>query len=248
MITLKSEDEIALMRKAGHIVAKTIQLLRGKIRPGISTKELDDIARDSIISLGGVPAFKDYKGFPANICTSINEEVVHGIPSEKRLLKEGDIISLDIGVYFNGYFADSAVSIIVGEVKSSIKKLLDVTRDSLYLGIRKARPGNHLFDISSAIQNFVEANGFSVVREFVGHGIGKSLHESPEIPNFGKPGTGPILQKGMVLAIEPMVNMGSWEVEFLDNQWTAITKDKLPSAHFEHTIAVRKGSPEILTM
>lgn len=248
MITLKSEDEIDLMRKAGHIVAKTIQLLRGKIKPGISTKELDDMARDSIISLGGVPAFKDYKGFPANICTSINEEVVHGIPSEKRLLKEGDIISLDIGVGFNGYFADSAVSIIVGEVKSSIKKLLDVTRDSLYLGIRKAKPGNHLFDISSAIQNFVEANGFSVVREFVGHGIGKSLHESPEIPNFGKLGTGPILQKGMVLAIEPMVNMGSWEVEFLDNQWTAITKDRKPSAHFEHTIVVREGSPEILTM
>lgn len=247
MIAIRTHEEIELIRRAGKIIVKTLQLLRSRVKPGVSTQELDELAEDSIRSQGGAPAFKNYKGFPANICTSINEEIVHGIPDEKRILREGDIVGIDIGVGCEGYFADAAITLAVGNIYSPLQKLLDVTRDSLYLGIKKARIRNHLSDISAAIQNFVEANGFSVVREFVGHGIGRELHESPEIPNFGQPHTGPMLKKGMVLAIEPMVNMGTWQADFLDNNWTAVTKDRKPSAHFEHTIVVTDSNPEILT-
>lgn len=246
MITLKTKEEIEIIRSAGRITAKVIDMLRLKINPGITTLEMDAFAGDAIINLGGVPAFKDYRGFPANICVSINEEVVHGIPGERRL-KDGDIISLDLGVGLEGYFADSAVTLPVGKVNGKIKDLLEVTKEALSLGISQAKAKNRLSDISCAIQNFVESKKFSVVREFVGHGIGKKLHEEPEIPNFGQPNCGPVLENGMVLAIEPMVNMGSWEVRITDNGWTAVTRDGLPSAHFEHTVAVTDKGGEVLT-
>jgi methionyl aminopeptidase len=193
-----------------------------------------------------VSAFKNYKGFPGHICISVNEEVVHGIPSS-RVLKDKDIVSIDIGIIYQGFYLDSAFTIGIGKISPEVKKLLEVTKNALYEGIKKAKKGNHLSDISYAIQSYVEAGGFSVVRDFVGHGIGKSLHEEPPIPNFGKPKQGPLLKEGMVLAIEPMVNMGSWEVEISSNGWTALTKDRLPSAHFEHTVAV-DNEPQILTL
>jgi methionyl aminopeptidase len=192
------------------------------------------------------PAFKGYRGFPATVCTSVNEEIVHGIPGE-RILKQGDIIGLDLGINYEGYFSDVAVTLAVGTINPRKKKLLEVTREALSEGIKEAKEDNYLMNISCAIQNYVERNGFSVVRQFVGHGIGKSLHEEPEVPNFGKPNQGPVLKKGMVLAIEPMVNMGTWESLILDNGWTAVTKDGMPSAHFEHTVAVTENGPEILT-
>jgi methionyl aminopeptidase len=212
----------------------------------VLTREIDELAEKLIREQNALPAFKGYKGFPATVCTSINEEIVHGIPSERRL-KNGDILGLDVGVKYNGYFSDAAVTLPVGVVSAKVKKLIEVARKALAEGIKEARPGNHLLDISAAIQRQVEKNGFSVVRQFVGHGIGTSLHEDPEIPNFGQPHHGLLLEKGMVLAIEPMVNMGGWEAEISANGWTAVTKDGLPSAHFEHTVAITEKGPEILT-
>ena len=246
MIVLRSDEEIELIGKAGSIIAATFLKLKKYIRPGVETKELDKIARDEIIRRNGYPAFKGYRGFPGNICTSINEVVVHGIPSERRL-REGDIISLDIGVKFRDYYADAAMTFPVGKVSDTAEKLIDAARSALYIGIENAIPGKRLSDVSASIQEHVEEAGFSVVRSFVGHGIGTKIHEEPEIPNFGRPGTGPRLEPGMVLAIEPMVNAGTFEVEILDDGWTAVTKDRRLSAHFEHTVAIRKGGVDILT-
>jgi len=246
MIPLKSEKDLEMLRNSGKILAKVLEKIQGFIKPGISTAEINNLAEGLVSGENAVPAFKGYKGFPASICTSINEEIVHGIPNGRKL-KEGDIISLDLGINYEGYFSDAAITLPVGEVNSKKKKLIEVTKDALYEGIRQARPENHLYDISYSIQNYVEKNGFSVVKQFVGHGIGYSLHEEPEIPNFGMPHEGPILKYGMVFAIEPMVNMGTWESEILNNGWTAVTKDRLPSAHFEHTVAITEKGPEILT-
>ncbi|WP_084757979.1 type I methionyl aminopeptidase [Defluviitalea phaphyphila] len=246
-ITIKSENEIKKIRKAGLILAKTHELLAQTLKPGISTIELDQIAEEFIRSQGAAPSFKGLYGFPASICTSINEEVVHGIPSKKVKLKEGDIISIDIGVYLDGFHSDGAKTYAVGEIPRETKKLIDVTRESFYKGLQYAKAGNHLYEISTAIQQYVEANGFSVVRDLVGHGVGKKLHEDPQIPNYKLPGRGPKLQKGMVLAIEPMVNMGTYEVRILSNN-TVVTRDGSLSAHYEHTIAITDGEPEILTI
>jgi methionyl aminopeptidase len=246
MIVLRSDDEIKLIRKAGHIVAATLEKLKGRARAGVETKELDAIARDEIMRQDGYPAFKGYKGYPANICTSVNETVVHGIPSGRNL-KDGDILSIDIGVRFRDYFADAAVTLAIGRVSEAAGRLLAVTEKALEVGIEKARPGSRLSDISAAIQETAESAGFSVVRAFVGHGIGTRIHEEPEIPNYGRPDRGPRLEPGMVLALEPMVNAGTCEVEVLDDGWTAVTKDRKLSAHFEHTIAIRGKRAEILT-
>lgn len=247
MIPLKSDKDIEKIRKSGRITAKVIRELLKIVEPGISTKDIDNIAAELIHKENATSAFKGYKGFPGYICTSVNEEIVHGIPGEKRL-KPGDILSLDVGINYEGYFSDAAVTATVGgEVLLPVQKLIDVTRDALAEGIKQARENNHLSDISYAIQSYVEKSGFSVVREFVGHGVGYSLHEDPEIPNFGIPKQGPLLAKGMVFAIEPMVNMGTWETQILDNGWTAVTKDRSLSAHFEHTIAITRRGPEILT-
>lgn len=246
MIEIKSEREIKLIRQAGLVVAEVIEKLKKEVRPGISTAELDKIATELIIKRGGVSAFYGYHGFPGNICTSVNEEVVHGIPGE-RILEKGDIISLDVGVKLEGYYADSAVTVPVGKISSLAEKLLKVTEQALNLGIREAVTNNHLYDISWAIQSFVESRGFSVVRAFVGHGIGSKMHEEPQIPNFGQRHQGPVLRAGMVLAIEPMVNVGDYEVEIMANRWTAATKDKSLSCHFEHTLVVNDDVPEILT-
>jgi len=246
MIVIRSDEEIETIKKAGKILAETLGTLKSHVKAGVRTKDLDKIARDEIIKRSGYPAFKGYKGFPGNICTSINETVVHGIPSDKKL-KNGDIISLDVGVKFRDYFADAAVTVGVGKISSEVKKLLEVTEKALCIGIENAMPGRRLSDISASIQGFVESNGFSVVRAFVGHGIGTKIHEEPEIPNFGRPGTGPRLEPGMVLAIEPMVNAGTFEVEVLEDGWTTVTKDRRLSAHFEHTIAITKDGAEVLT-
>ena len=246
MIILRSDEEIGQIRKAGLIVALVLDKLRRCARPGIETKELDRIALEEILKNKGLPAFKDYKGYPANICISVNECVVHGIPSARKL-KDGDIVSIDVGVNSGNFFADAAITVGVGTVSEQARRLMKVTEESLYRGIESARPGKRLSDISANIQECVETNGFSVVRSFVGHGIGEKIHEEPEIPNFGRPDLGPRLESGMILAIEPMVNEGSHEVEILDDGWTAVTKDKKLSAHFEHTIAVRDGGAEILT-
>jgi methionyl aminopeptidase len=227
-------------------VAEVFQKLKKVIAPGITTKELDRMAEEIILSKGATPAFKGYRGFPATLCTSINEEVVHGIPSHRRL-KNGDIVSLDVGTNLNGYFGDGAITLPVGEVDYAVQKLLEVTEKALYIGIGEAKIGNRLFDISYAIQTWVESYGFSVVRDFVGHGIGMDLHEEPQIPNFGPPHQGPRLERGMVLALEPMVNEGTYEVKILSDGWTVVTVDGRRSAHFEHTIAITDEGPEILS-
>ncbi|RKY49024.1 MAG: type I methionyl aminopeptidase [Candidatus Neomarinimicrobiota bacterium] len=246
MIYIKTEEEIEKIRDSCRIAYRTVMMLGKYIKPGIKTSELNSIAEDFILKNGARPAFKGYKGYPATICTSINEEVVHGIPGDRKL-KEGDIISVDIGTCRNGYYGDVAFTFPVGEVDDEKKRLMDVTRESLYKGIEKAAPGNRLSDISHAIQSYVEANGFSVVRSLVGHGIGRNLHESPEVPNYGAPGMGPELKPGMCLAIEPMVNAGMYEVYTLDDGWTVVTLDGRPSAHFEHTVAITENGPVILT-
>ena len=225
---------------------RIMQRLQNKVVAGVTTQEIDDLAGRLIDKEGALPAFKNYKGFPSTICTSINEEIVHGIPSQ-RDLREGDIISLDLGINYNGYFSDMAVTLPIGGIRAEIKKLIEVTKSSLSEGIRKAKVHNRVSDISYAIQNYVERNGFSVVRQFVGHGIGTKLHEEPEIPNFGRPHQGEIIKSGMVFAIEPMVNLGGWESIIIDNGWTAVTKDGLASAHFEHTVAITEHGAEILT-
>ncbi|MBI4638443.1 MAG: type I methionyl aminopeptidase [Candidatus Rokubacteria bacterium] len=247
MIVLKSAREIDCIRRGGHILAEVMDLLREFVRPGMSTLEIDEEVESFLARCGATPAFKGYRGFPATVCISINDEVVHGIPSAHRWIKEGDIVGLDLGCIVNGYYADCAFTLPVGEVPSSVQRLLDVTRESLELAIGECRSGRRLSDVSHAVQAHVEAHGFSVVRAFVGHGIGRALHEEPQVPNFGEPGRGPQLRSGMVLAIEPMVTMGSWEVRILDDGWTAVTRDGSLAAHFEHTIAVTEGGPEVLT-
>lgn len=246
MIPLKSEKEIDSIRKAGKVLVKVLKDLESFIKPGVTTDEIDRRAATLIRSYGASPAFKGYKGFPGNICTSVNEVIVHGIPSE-RVLRSGDIISLDIGVKLDGYFADAAVTFAVGEISDEAKRLVKITQEALYAGIEQVWPGNRLSNISYAIQDLVESNGFSVVRAFVGHGVGLDLHELPEIPNFGTPGKGAQLKPGMVLALEPMANMGTYEVEILKDGWTAVTKDRKLSSHFEHTVAVTLDGSAILT-
>jgi methionyl aminopeptidase len=234
------------MRDAGKIVAETIEELKKATKPNITTKQLDQIAEDYIIGKGATPAFKGYHGFPATICASINEQVVHGIPG-LRTLEDGDIISIDVGAVINDFFGDSAVTLPVGNVQEEALRLLKVTEESLYVGIENAVEGNRLSDISHSIQTFVEDHGFSVVRDYVGHGIGSNMHEEPQVPNFGKPGRGPRLKQGMTLALEPMVNMGTYDVMTLEDNWTVVTNDRKLSAHFEHTIAITDDAPEILT-
>lgn len=253
MIYIKTKKEIDFIKESCKIVAETLQLLKANVRVGITTKELDNIAEDYILSNNAKAAFKGYSqggssiDYPASICSSINNEVVHGIPGD-RVLKNGDLISLDVGVYKNGYFGDAALSVAVGDVTEQVKKLMDVTEKSLYMGIEEAQEGNHVHDISYAVQSYVELNGFSVVRDLCGHGVGKYLHEDPSIPNFGKKGTGAKLKNGMTLAIEPMVNAGTYKVLTADDGWTILTIDGSPSAHYEHTILISNNKAEILTV
>lgn len=247
MIILKNEIEIDLMRKAGRIVGETLNLLGEKVRPGITTAELDRIAEEFITKHGAKPSFKGLYGFPASLCISVNEQVVHGIPGKYKL-KDGDIVSVDCGVLLNGFHGDAARTFAVGNVTEEVKKLIEITEECFFKGIEKAVVGNRLTDISHEIQQYVEANGFSVVRDYVGHGIGRKVHEDPEVPNFGRPGRGPKLMSGMVLAIEPMVNIGSYHVETLDDDWTVVTADRKYSAHYENTVAILPNGPEILTL
>lgn len=247
MIYIKSRQEIETMRKAGKIVAETHELLKEAIKPGITTKELDQIAEAYIIKRGATPAFKGYGGFPASICTSINHEVVHGIPGVKRL-ESGDIISIDIGALYDGYYGDAAKTHGVGEISQQAQRLIEVTKQSFYEGLKYAFEENRLSDISHAIQAYVEKEGFSVVRNYVGHGIGTKMHEEPQVPNYGPSGKGPRLKAGMVLAIEPMINIGTYEVKVLSDGWTVVTLDGKYSAHYEHTIAITQEEPEILTI
>jgi methionyl aminopeptidase len=252
VILIKSKKEIDYIRESCRIVAETLQLLKSNVRPGITTLELDKIAEEYIRSNDAIPAFKGYSqggapGFPGSVCSSVDDEVVHGIPGQ-RVLKDGEIVSLDIGVLKNGYFGDAALTVAVGNISDDNKKLMDVTERSLQLGIEQAVAGNKVHDISYAVQTYVEANGFSVVRDLCGHGVGKFLHEDPSVPNFGKKGTGPKLKNGMTLAIEPMVNAGKYDVITAADGWTIITADGSTSAHFEHTILINNNSPEILTV
>lgn len=252
MIYIKTKKEIDLIRESCKIVAETLQLLKSRVKPGITTSELDKIAEDYILSNNATAAFKGYSqagsvNFPGSICTSVDSAVVHGIPGNK-VLTEGEIVSLDVGVYKNGYYGDGAITVPVGEINDEKKKLLEVTEKALYLGIEMAVENNRLHDISGTIQEYVEENGFSVVRELCGHGVGKYLHEDPSVPNYGKKGTGIKLRNGMTLAIEPMVNSGKRKVRTADDGWTVVTADGSPSAHFEHTILVANGKPEILTI
>src|SRR6516165_6342721 len=247
-IVCKSPAEIDKMRRSGRIVREVLDLVRSLVRPGATTMDLERAAEQKMRDLGAKPAFKGYYDYPCVLCTSINEEIVHGIPSEKRLLKEGDIVSVDCGVVLDGYYGDAAITVPVGqEITPELQKLLKVTEESLYRGIEKVRIGNSVGDVGAAVQSFVEAAGFSVVREFVGHGIGTKLHEEPQVPNFGVPGHGARLREGMVLAIEPMVNYGKPEAKVLGDKWTAVTADGSYSAHFEHCVAVTKNGPVILT-
>lgn len=247
-VELKSREEIATMREAGAIVGRTLRTLSEAVAAGVSTLELDRIAENEIRKRKAVPAFLNYRGFPATLCASINEEIVHGIPKEDRKLKSGDIIGLDLGCILRGYYADSAVTVSVGKLSGKTAELVTATRDSLQKGIEKMVPGNRIGDISSAVQSHVETKGFSVVRAFVGHGIGRALHEAPAVPNYGKAGTGLRLAEGMVLAVEPMVNMGVPDVKMLNDGWTAVTADGKWSAHFEHTVAITADGPVILTL
>ena len=247
MIELKSEREIRIIRENGRIVGLTLSYLKEKIKSGIKTIELDKLAEEFIVKKNAIPAFKGYRGYPGNICASVNNEVVHGIPGE-RVLKEGEIISVDVGVLKNGFYADGAWTFPVGEISNQNKRLLEVTLKSLEAGISQAQVGNRLGDISNAVQATAEKNGYSVVRDLTGHGIGRHMHEDPPVPNFGSPGSGLLLKEGMVLAIEPMVNAGGYEIKTLEDNWTVVTLDGSLSAHFEHTIAVTQNGVEILTL
>jgi methionyl aminopeptidase len=248
MIIYKSTEEIAKMRRAGRVVAGTIDRVVAAVRPGIATADLDAVAEAYIHEQGATPSFKGYKGFPASICVSINEEVVHGIPSPKRALVEGDIVSLDFGAIWEGFHADSALTMFVGDPPSAeAEKLVRATEEALEAGISQIAPGARLSDVGAAVQQVAEGAGFSVVREYVGHGIGRSLHEDPQIPNYGEPGRGPLIKPGLVVAVEPMVNIGGWETRVLADDWTVVTEDGSLSAHFEHTIAVTEDGREILT-
>lgn len=247
MIICKSARELEMLHAAGQVVAGALRAVSEAAAPGVTTGELERIATAFIRERHGVPAFKDYNGFPANICASVNEEVIHGIPSRLRQVKSGDIISIDVGAIVNGYVGDAAVTLPIGEVDADSARLLEVTREALMKGIEQAVIGNRLSDISHAIQTYVEGRGFSVVRDYVGHGVGTVMHEEPQIPNYGKPGRGPRLRRGMSLAIEPMVNIGTYKVKVLADKWTVVTKDGARSAHFEHSIAITEQGPWILT-
>ena len=246
MIVLKSSWELARMREAGRIAAQALAHLVERIKPGMATRELDLLTEAFINRRGGVPSFKGYRGFPASLCISLNEEVVHGIPGP-RILKQGDIVSLDIGVIYKGYQGDAALTVGVGEISDEAKDLIATARGALLAAIAQARDGLPVGDISWAIQQYAESRGYSVVREYTGHGIGRQMHEDPQVPNFGQPGRGPALKPGMTLALEPMVNVGGYLTRVRDDSWTVVTDDGKPSAHFEHTIAIREGEPEILT-
>jgi len=246
-IIIKSEREIAVMRQAGKVVATVLRILSEKIKPGMKTKELDAIAAREVVKLGASPSFKGYHGFPASLCVSVNDEVVHGIPGE-RVLNEGDIVSLDFGAIYNGFQGDAAVTVGVGEISPQAKKLMETTEGALKAGISAACPGARLGDVSTAIQDYTESRGYSVVREYNGHGIGREMHEEPQIPNFGLPGTGPVLKKGMTLALEPMVNLGDWKTRVGNDHWAVYTADGSLSAHFEHTIAITDAEPQVLTI
>lgn len=246
-VTIKSEHEIALMREAGRILAIVHDEMAKMIRPGISTMDINRKGEEVIRSYGCIPSFLNYNGYPASICVSVNDEVVHGIPNKKRILQEGDIVSLDAGVIYQGYQSDAARTHGVGEISEEDRRLIDITKQSFFEGIKFAKAGNHLYEISKAIQDFVEANGYSVVRDLVGHGIGKNLHEEPQIPNFKPIGRGMKLRPGMTLAIEPMVNAGAYDVWVLEDDWTVVTKDETRSAHYENTVLITEGEPELLS-
>ena len=246
-IIIKSDREIELMRRAGSIVGTVLEKLRGSVSPGMTTADLDAIALEECRRLGGKPSFKGYSGFPAHLCASVNDEIVHGIPGD-RVLDEGDIISLDFGAIYKGFQGDAAITVGVGRVKPEVQKLMDVTSGSLAAGIKMARAGGRLGDVSSAIQKYAETWGYGVVREYTGHGIGRDMHEDPQIPNFGEPGTGPELKKGMVLALEPMLNIGDWRTRVGDDGWTVSTADGSLSAHFDNTSAITADGPEVLTV
>lgn len=247
-VTIKSEREIQLMRESCKILAKVHDELAEYVRPGISTLEIDNHAEKLIRGYGCIPNFLNYHGFPASVCVSVNEEVVHGIPNKSRILKDGDIVSLDCGLIYRGYHSDAARTHAVGAVSKEVQQLMDVTKQSFFEGIKMAKAGNHLFDISNAIDSYVSRYGYGIVKDLVGHGIGTSLHEDPQIPNFRQKRKGLLLQPGMTLAIEPMINMGTWEVEWLSDDWTVVTRDGLPSAHYENTVLITEGEPEILTI
>jgi len=247
MIYYKSADNIESMRAAGKIVHDTLCMLEEWIKPGVSSIKLDILAEEYIRSQNAIPSFKGYNGFPATLCISRNEEVVHGIPDRNAFLQDGDIVSIDCGAFLNGFHGDHARTYAVGNVSAEKQRLMDVTKQSLALGIQKAQVGNHLSDIGHAVQTYAESQGYSVVRELVGHGIGQRLHEDPQVPNYGKPGRGIVLKEGLVIAIEPMVNMGKAGVRTLSDGWTIVTRDRKPSAHFEHTVAITKNGPELLT-
>lgn len=248
MIVLKTSRELAIMKEACMISAGALKTVADAVQPGVTTAELDRLAEKYIRSKGGVPNFKNYQGFPATACISINNEVIHGIPSEKRVLRNGDIVSVDLGAMFQGYHGDNAATFAVGDVSPEAKRLMDATRESLMEGINAARAGGRIGDISHAVQSYVEARGFSVVRQFVGHGVGTKLHEEPEVPNFGKAGHGVRLMPGMTLAIEPMVNVGDYRVKVLGDGWTTVTADGSLSAHFEHTVLITTDGPQIMTV
>jgi len=247
-VTIKSPREIELMREAGKILAKTHEELEKSLKPGMSTWEIDHIGEEIIRSYGCIPSFKNYNGYPASICVSVNDEVVHGIPSKKRFIKEGDIVSLDAGVIYKGYHSDAARTHGIGEISREAQKLIEVTRQSFFEGIKFAKPGNHLNDISTAVQKYAESFGYGVVRDLVGHGIGSHLHEDPEVPNFARRRKGIRLQPGMTLAVEPMINAGRYDVVWMDDDWTVVTRDGSLSAHYENTILITEDEPEILSM
>lgn len=247
MIVLKTSRELAVMREAGKISQEALQLAGKAVKPGVSTAEIDKIVREYIEKMGATPSFLDYNGFPASACISVNDVVVHGIPSKQQILKEGDIVSIDVGAFYDGYHGDNAWTYPCGEISDEAKKLLDVTEKSLFLGIEQAVVGNRIGDVGSAIQKYAEAHSYSVVREFIGHGVGMKLHEEPSVPNYGTPGRGVRLLEGMVIAIEPMINAGKKEVRMLSDGWTTVTADGSLSAHFEHTVAITPNGPVLLT-
>jgi methionyl aminopeptidase len=247
MTVIKSPQEVAIMRQAGKIVAKTLQRLTEEIKPGIRTSHLDSLAASELKKYGAKASFKGYRGFPASLCVSVNDEIVHGIPGEREL-NTGDIVSLDFGAVVNGFHGDGAITVGVGRISPKAQELMAITEAALMVGIKEARNGAHLGDVSAAIQNYVETRGFSVVREYSGHGVGRDLHEDPLVPNFGPSGEGPVLRKGMTLAIEPMVTTGDWQTRVASNKWTVLTVDGSLAAHFEHTIAISEDEAEILTL
>ena len=246
-IIIKSDDEVALMRQAGRVVAEVLELLAAEVRPGAIVKMLDTIVSEEFKRRNVVPTFLGYLGYPARVCVSVNDEIVHGIPSD-RVLQEGDIVSIDLGATYKGFVADAALTVGAGQISPEARQLIDVTHQALWAGIRAARPGARLGEISHAIQTYAESFGYSLVREYVGHGVGREMHEEPQVPNFGPPDRGPLLRKGMVLALEPMVNMGDWRTKKHDDQWTVSTLDGSLSAHFEHTLAITDGEAEVLTL